>query len=68
MSPAKLLDTGLAARLADVTAPALAPGVASDMAGGLTETLVSRRSVGRVLPFGDRLRVLPLARLWSPLA
>ena len=36
-----LLDTGLAARLANVTATALAPGVASDVAGGLTEAFVA---------------------------
>ncbi len=36
-----LLDTGLAARLANVTAAALAPGIASDVAGGLTEAFVA---------------------------
>lgn len=44
-----LLDTGLAARLQNVTAPALAPGVASDVAGGLTEAFVAgelRRQLG----------------------
>jgi predicted AAA+ superfamily ATPase len=44
-----LLDTGLAARLQNVTAPALTPGVASDVAGGLTEAFVAgelRRQLG----------------------
>jgi predicted AAA+ superfamily ATPase len=44
-----LLDTGLAARLLNVTASALAPGVSSDVAGGLTEAFVAgelRRQLG----------------------
>lgn len=36
-----LLDTGLAARLANVTPAALAPGVTSEVAGGLTESFVA---------------------------
>lgn len=44
-----LLDTGVAARVLNVTASSLAPGVSSDIAGGLTEAYVVgelRRQLG----------------------
>lgn len=52
-----LLDTGLAARLAHVTPAALAPGIASDVAGGLTEAFVAGE-LRRQLAGSDALPVL----------